>query len=968
MPTNTPRPDIQLYPYHANLSPILAQRIIQDFRQQLPILDNVIILMPNYHASTRLRETLTIRAHQLGFDALLGPQIYTLKDYIEKNTLLDKRRIPSESRELILIQALEENRGLFGEQNLLTIASSLLELFDELTRHQITLPENIEDFISQLESAYQVSNTNISALSQEAAIIHTLWQAWHAQLSADNMTDLETHYQLKLAKNLQQTSNNFFYIAGYCDFLPSEVRWVNAKIQQRNASLYFHGQSHQYGLHPSTVLHSLFSTLNISAPEKTHNDQSCRFLDAVFDNQQLDNHQQTQFSDRAKQIKANIPNSPVLNKIFSFEGNSFEQEAKAIEIQVRAWMANNIKHIALIIEDRMLARRVRALLDQSGIGLKDMEGWALSTSSAAAIIESWLQTIEENFHYLPLLDVIKSPFSLGNIEAEAETIYRFEQDIVRHENISSDLSRYRKACLFRQHRLNIHNSKNADNIIGLLNHIEKAAKPLRKILNSAEKLSVFLDALEASIEQLGCTIHLETDAAGEKIITLLQTLQENVKVCDIKIDWLGFRHWLGKKLEENTFKPETDHQYYVELLHLTQSSLGHYEALIIGGMTQESYPGSAKQTPFFNQSVRVELNLPAPQTQIQTKFYHFRRLLESAPHVLLTTHSGPQENLSSPWLALLKNFHQLTYATSLEHHQLHQWIATQQNTVIGSSNETNTDEADKAIINAQQIPEAISASGHQTLINCPYAFFAVQILRLRAPDEIRDTLAKSDYGERVHLCLHAFHSADAPHLPGPFAETVTTENRENAIEFLTTISKQVFSQDIEDNFQHRGWLNRWLQQIPAYIDWEINRAQNWTFNAGEFSASKSLRNGMKLNGRIDRMDSSPTGLAVIDYKTGNIPKSADIENGEAVQLAHYALASESKVTRIEYLVLEDSKKHVTSKCELENEDLLKITHQTEERLIKMTQMAADGNPLEPWGAESSCQYCTFKGLCRKQFK
>ena len=82
MPKNT----IQCYPYHASLSPILAQRIIQDCQQQLPILDNIIILMPNYHASTRLREELTAQAHKLGFNALLGPQIYTLKDYIEKNT------------------------------------------------------------------------------------------------------------------------------------------------------------------------------------------------------------------------------------------------------------------------------------------------------------------------------------------------------------------------------------------------------------------------------------------------------------------------------------------------------------------------------------------------------------------------------------------------------------------------------------------------------------------------------------------------------------------------------------------------------------------------------------------------------------------------------------------------------------------------------------------------------------------
>ena len=963
MPTTSNRPDIQLHPYHANLSPILAQRIIQDCKQQLPILDNIIILIPNYHASTRLREELTSQAHKLGFNALLGPQIYTLKDYIEKNTLLNKKRIPSESRELILIQALEENRGLFGEQNLLTIAYSLLELFDELTRHQITLPESVDDFIQQLEAAYQCSDTQISALSQEATIIHTLWQAWHSQLSADNMADLETHYQLKLTKNLQQPSNAHFYVAGYYEYLPSEIQWINTRKQQGKASLYFHGQSNNYDLHPSTVLHSLFLTLGISPKTICHNNDTSHFLDAVF------HHKSAQFRDRAAAIKNDFPESPVLNKIFTFEGNSFEEEARAIEIQVRAWMASNIKHIALIIEDRMLARRVRALLEQSGIGLKDMEGWALSTSAAASIIESWLQTIEENFHHLPLLDVIKSPFSLSNIKVETETIYRFEQDIIRHENISSDLNRYRKACSFRQHRLNIYNLQNADNVITLLNHVEKASEPLHTILRSTEKLSVFLNALSTSLDRLGCISHLEKDPAGEKIISLLQTLKENVNICDIKMDWLGFRHWLGKKLEENTFKPESNHKYYVELLHLTQSSLGHYEALIIGSMTQDSFPGSAKQTPFFNQSVRMELDLPAPQLEIQTRFYHFRRLLESAPNVLLTMHTGPQENLPSAWLALLKNFHQLTYDSSLENAKLQQWVATRKNSTNKSQvEERNNNPKKAATIKESQLPESISASAHQTLVNCPYAFFAAQILRLRAPDEIRDTLAKSDYGERVHLCLHAFHSGEVKQLPGPFPEPVTTETRERAISFLSTIAKQAFSQDIEDNFQHRGWLRRWQLQIPKYIDWEIVRARSWKFKAGEFSATKKLCSGMTLNGRIDRMDSSREGLSIIDYKTGSIPKANDVETGEAVQLAHYALSSENEVTRIEYLLMEDqTKKQVISKCELEKDDLLELKHLTEERLTKMIQSAGEGHTLEPWGIENSCQYCAFKGLCRKQF-
>jgi len=957
MPAST----IQCYPYQADLSAILAQQIIKDNQQQLPVLDNIIILMPNYHASNRLREALTAQAHKQGFNALLGPQIYTLKDYIEKNTLIDGQRIPAQSRELVLMQALEAHKGLFGEQSPLTIAESLLSLFDELTRHQISLPENIDDFIQQLVSAYQCSEVQINALSKEATIIHTLWQAWHRQLLEDNINDLETHYQLKLSNNLAQSENCFFYIVGYYEFLPSEIRWVLSKLQDGLASLFFHGQSQVKSivshchLHPSSTLHNLFAALKIAPQEKKITQPRGMFFDAVYE------IQGEQFKQRASTIKKHIPNSPVLNKVHTFEGNSFEEEAKAIEIQVRQWMASNIKHIALIIEDRMLARRVRALLDQSGIGLKDMEGWALSTSSAASIIESWLQSIEENFHHLPLLDVIKSPFSLNNIELKAETVFRFEQDIIQHENIGSDLTRYKKACIHRQHRLNIYHPQNANNIITLLTHIETAAIPLRKSLNSIQPLSLFLSSLLESLDLLGCTESLADDVAGENILSLLHTLKESVTICDINMDWLGFRHWLGKQLEENTFNPENHHKYYVELLHLTQSTLGHYEALIIGSMTQDSFPGSATQTPFFNQSVRSELSLPSAQTQIQNRFYHFRRLLESAPNVLLTMHTGPQEKLTSPWLSLLKNFHQLSYGSSLENQELHQWIEQLRSPQAASS----APKDDKATVSETQLPKSISASGHQTLIDCPYAFFAAQVLRLRAPDKIRDTLAKSDYGERVHLCLQAFHAGNVKNISGPFPQAVTHVNRDAAISFLIKITKEVFSQDIEDNFQHRGWLKRWTEQIPKYIDWEISRATHWQFKSGEFSAKRTLTNGVMLSGRIDRLDHSNEGLGIIDYKTGKIAKPRDVESGEAIQLPHYALAVDNDVACIEYLVLEDQNdKQVTSRCKLEGDSLSLIKAKTQERLIQMYYDMANGKPLEAWGKEKTCQFCQYGGLCR----
>ena len=125
------------------------------------------------------------------------------------------------------------------------------------------------------------------------------------------------------------------------------------------------------------------------------------------------------------------------------------------------------------------------------------------------------------------------------------------------------------------------------------------------------------------------------------------------------------------------------------------------------------------------------------------------------------------------------------------------------------------------------LPDSLSVGRAQTLIDCPYRFFAAECLDLQPPEEIVEALQKADYGERVHLCLQAFHS-DVAGLPGPFSEPLTAANRDQAVALLETIARQVFARDLEDNFLHRGWLHRWLGIIPDYVDWQLKRGADWS--------------------------------------------------------------------------------------------------------------------------------------------
>ncbi|HSH28304.1 MAG TPA: PD-(D/E)XK nuclease family protein, partial [Thiohalobacter sp.] len=261
-------------------------------------------------------------------------------------------------------------------------------------------------------------------------------------------------------------------------------------------------------------------------------------------------------------------------------------------------------------------------------------------------------------------------------------------------------------------------------------------------------------------------------------------------------------------------------------------------------------------------------------------------------------------------------------------------------------------------------PRRVSASSHQRLVDCPYAWFAADGLGLKPPEAIREALQKQDYGERVHRCLEAFHGR-VRGLPGPFAEPLTEANREAAIALLNRISEAVFARDLEDNFQHRGWLKRWQERIPEYIDWQIRQARDWQVESVEQRIDRALGPELTLRGRLDRIDRGAEGLAILDYKTGYTPDQAQVEAGEAVQLPFYRLLLEQPVARSSYLPLDDRGRKIQDRIALEAEDLDQLSRGVQARLETVTAKIDAGAGLPAWGDEATCRRCDLDGLCRK---
>jgi len=919
-----------------NFSQQCAAAILQQAAESLPDLSQLHIIIPNALAAHQLRLTL----NQHNQTCLLGPFIGSLPQWMNENIALPNSqtiRINAQTKKLLLLEALKQHPDLFSEGSSWQVCDSLLTLFDELTDYDNSfLNADEQQWIDKLKQCYNTP-PDIQQLNNEARIIFQLWQAWLQQMSEMNVIDSASAYQQQLKNSVNIIAkDDYFFVIGEDELKPAELAWCQ-QLQNNNQLCFINQSATSINNSPKNALsHLLAFSFNHDTP----------------------------LCERTQSIKKH----PV-EHFTIFDAKNFEQEARAIELKIRLWLLEENKHIGIVTEDRKLARRVRALLERADIIVQDTAGWPLSTTSSATIIERWLECIEQDFDHQPLLDLLKSPFFYNEDDKEnhLNQIHRLEQDIILHENIARDISRYTHAMSLRQNRLKHWPENTYNNIKQLLHGIENAAKDLRALYtqNTLQSPEKYLHSMITSLKELGIYQKLENDLAGKCIITLLSNMQQGLEFACPEMNWMDFRTWLGASLEQEEFTPQNQPSR-VQLMNLKQAQYCQFDALIIAGASKQSLPGSAKQHPFFNQSVRAALNLPNWHNDKHIALQRFRCLLESADHVMISycSENNGEWQQPSPWVTSIIDFAQLGLNIDLQDTHLRK-LMQQHNTEVNECDINSTPDTSQPPtpqLDERLTPTEYSASRHQRLINCPYQFFAADVLSLRASEQITEELQKSEFGEKVHLILQAFHS-QVNALLAPFNKPLNNNNRELALQHMVKLSTQVFDINTEDNVQHREWLQRWLNIAPHYIDWQIQRQSEWKIHALEQKQNVQISKHLSIHGRLDRIDKQDEHYAIIDYKTGVSAKQDKVNAGEDVQLVSYASMLDN-VKEVAYFELSKDKARIAS--HLKDEDLAALKELSKNRLTELVEQLRKGISLNAWGDEKACQYCNMEGLCRKQ--
>lgn len=882
-----------------------ALEICRDARPFLPDLSALTVIVPSVQAAGALSRELAAAA---GGPVLL-PRITTFPD-LSGSVPLPPAAVSDRSRELTLFAALR-SQGTLEAAALWRAASELRRLGDELAAYRCRLADTPEAFTQQVERAY--GRALGAPLGLEARIVYEAWK----QLAGTE--DSGFRYQQGLLHAASKARGALWIVA--CGALrPVERECLDAWAAR----------------HPVVV----------AEPDAPPANGFEAFLQAAFSSED-----EAPLRTRADRHVQAHPRQTFRDRLALCGAPTLEAHAETAELRVRAWLAEGRKRIGVVALDRLVARRLRARLERSGILVQDESGWALSTVAAATVVARWIDCVSGRFRHRDLVDLLTAPavFSDWESDRRGRCMARLELLLRRH-GIAEGLEPL-AAVASRE--------PEADDMLAAIDRLLRAARLLEGPRASA---AVWVTRLLAALAELGVVTALEADVAGRQVLDHLRALVRDVAADRTPLTLAEWREWLDAGLESALFR-DRDIRSPVVLTHLGATRLRDFDALLLLGAQASSLPPAGEPGLFFNDAVRRELGLPASADTRARLLDDLLLLLAGTPQTCVTWQSrdaGEPVPLA-PWLELVDAFHSAACGDSLRDDR---WMAWAQTARLRSPDVAPMPPVARqpAPVLAERTPDRVSVSAYRSLVGCPYQYFAGQALALRPLDEVQEDLDKRDYGELLHRVLLRFHQRV------PVVSALAPDDARREMERVTG---EVFEAETDRDPLARAWAMRWRRRIGSYLELMRSREEaGWHWSAGEVPAERRVPladgTGVTLHGRLDRLDRKEIEggevFGVLDYKTQKSDRLRKLlAERDDVQLACYALLHEG-VVETSFVAADDEPVRVVPADRAAPES----GHAEARRLSETFSAMRAGAGLAALGDEVACGYCEMGGLCRRQ--
>lgn len=610
-----------------------------------------------------------------------------------------------------------------------------------------------------------------------------------------------------------------------------------------------------------------------------------------------------------------------------------EDEALAAATAVIDALAQGRSPVALVAEDRLLVRRIRALLERTGLQIADESGWTLSTTRAAAHLMALLRAVHPTAGPDEWLDALKAETAPGEadwLDVLERHWRRGGRDEAAQPAAQQALARWAE-CQARWRAL---------------------AEPPRR------PLAGWLQALRDLLLQSPVAERWQADPAGRGVWQALRldkaSARADVDGMPLSLD--EFTRWTGAALDDGSYIPAVDRERaQVIITPLARAMLRPFGAVVLPGADERRLGPAAPAPALLGDALLREIGLPDRAARAHRMALAFVQLLRH-PHLLLVRRraEGAEHLGPSPWVARLQLARRTAGLPLLA--ELPAPLSAR--TLPPAPVSPPRADARGAL------PSSLSASAVEALRLCPYRFFARAVLRLGEVEELAQDPGKRDYGTLLHDALKRFHDER-----GEGGEGRTPEA--DAARLLAAAETVAAASGLDGPamLPFRAGMPAFAQRYLAWL--AAHESAGWRYRGGEIDqrCQPAALGGLELRGRIDRIDHQGAGTwRLIDYKTGSLRALQDKlkQPLEDTQLAFYAAqvlsgAEPPAGLTAAYLALD------------EREAVVELVHpQVQDSAAELlTQLAGEwarmaaGEPLRALGEGQACDYCEVRGLCRR---
>jgi RecB family exonuclease len=640
--------------------------------------------------------------------------------------------------------------------------------------------------------------------------------------------------------------------------------------------------------------------------------------------------------------------------------------ARWVKQSARTGERRDLDRTALVVRQPLPYVYVaREVLRSAGIPCQLFDALPLAGEPYAAALDLVFSFVSTNFARVPAIALLRSPhFRFADVtqkdvaaldRALSEASYLGEYGAL--ERIVGGLARARRAG-------------------DVLQQIAGELLPLRTAAPLADHLTRLLTFLAAYENLPGPDDPLRARQlrARSAILATLATLRDAYRRFDAApVEFDAAAAMVRRWIEGQTFAPRAG-DTGVHLVDAESAKFGDFEDVQLAGLVDGEWPERPRRNIFYSPGILRDLGWTAESERIDGVRAAFADLLRLPASRLAVSAFTLEDDSVVAGATLLDEVEAVGLETAAWEPDgtaifAHESLAQEPAPVVDAKYQGTTE---------GHRMTAFSLSALERYQDCPFKFFAADVLRLEEAPEDEPTLSPRARGRFIHEVFQRFFEAWDARGVG----TVTSEHIDEARALFQAVAAPLLAQlpEAEAGLERARLFGSAIAVgiVDVVLGLEASRPadvrERWLERRfeGEFSLGASGDRRVVIKGVADRIDLlDGNRLRVIDYKSGYPPKV-----NRALQVPVYALIAQEtlaaagrgdwSIDEAAYVAF-SGKRALVPVIKAESKDPAAVLAAARDRLFaQLDGVTAGAFPPRPHDP-MMCSYCAYPSVCRKDY-